>query len=218
MKGNRSMILSLASAIGLIACAPLMFNIFKNALSAYLRSNKPVLGAEVLIVEGWIFRSLVDDVKQEFDKGGYRYLFIPDEPPVSDTSSQSRPDSGSRGYALASRLMAIGVDSTKIRIMEVSGIQNHHTLSTALATRDWFAKNDPDVRHVNVCTAGIHARKTWNAYKRSFGKGYRVGILSIPHRNRPIHTWWKRCESFKWLLWRFGGALYAAVWPLSWVR
>jgi len=53
-----------------------LFCFFTNALAAFLHVNEPVHDADVLIVEGWLSQRFAESVKEEFQKGTYKYILI----------------------------------------------------------------------------------------------------------------------------------------------
>jgi hypothetical protein len=87
----------------------------------------------------------------------------------------------------------------------------------ALAVGKWLDENPPAVRRVNICTAGIHGRKSWIAYKRVLEKSFGVGIISYTRKTIPLHRWWRESPmgGFRWTIKRLIGAIDAALWPLS---
>ncbi len=205
---NKSSLAVGLTAVVLLLGFPFLFNIMKNAVCAYLRVYKPVDDARVLIVEGWLFPRYFPDVKNEFQRGGYDYILISGE---FRTGKSVKSDCERLRWALAD----LGVDSARIKAVEIRVKKLHNTLAMALAAKQWLNENDPAAKRVNICTWRSHGRKTLVSYRRALGKTYRVGILSLPRNARPVRDWWKKCEGFRWLVWRLGGALYAAVWPLS---
>jgi hypothetical protein len=201
----------------LIISSPIILNIIKNALSSYLRVYKPIPDAQILIVEGWIFKNLIPYVSKEFQNGRYKYILISGESDTIDSNGGRPTELSSDSERVTRVLVSTGIDPAKIRDVEIHQIHNHNTLAMALAAKEWLDKNDPAVTRVNVCTAGTHGQKTWIAYKRALGKTFSVGILSFPRKKIPVYMWWKEGGGLRWLLWRWGGAIYALFWPLSMV-
>jgi hypothetical protein len=217
-KSKKCMSVLLIGLLGLFATYPYIMNIVKNALNAYLSVDKPVPGAQVLIVEGWLFGHLIPNVKKEFEAGRFSYILVswqPQESGPTDTRSTIPARDRER---IARTLMSLGIDSSKIIVVKVHPESTHNTLVMALAIKKWFLENDPAVSRVNVCTVGDHGRKTWIAYKRALGKSFGVGILSFRQKQFPVSLWWKDSDGgMRWHLLRWIGAVYVAWWPLSWV-
>ena len=203
------MLFWLLSVVLLIAGYPVFLNIAKNALFAYLCVNKPVPNGQVLIVEGWLFDGLLPDVTQEFKNNNYDYILV---------SWQPRGIGPNDGGHVARKLLALGIDSSRIKIAKVHPEVEHNTLAMALGVKKWLSENDPAVTRVNICTAGAHGKKTWVAYKRALGKSFTVGIFSYTRNRIPVSRWWKESSGgLRYIMLRWIGAIDAAWWPLSWV-
>ena len=196
-----------------------LFCFFTNALAAFLHVNEPVHDADVLIVEGWLSQRFAESVKEEFQKGTYKYILISgfaDEiysryDGKEITKSDTSPDA-----PLASIRLQMGIDSTKIKIVEISNsVKIHRTFAMAQAAGKWLQNNDPSVRSVNICTSWNHGRKTWCAYRKILGDTFNVGILTFPKETIPVHKWWTTRGGFRWQVWALANYLYAVLWPVS---
>lgn len=113
---------------------------------------------------------------------------------------------------------SLGINSTKIRAVEIREVRFHNTLAMALAAKDWLKKNDPEIARVNICTVSIHGRKTWIAFKRALGNTCSVGILSFPQNKFPAPILENSNVKFQWLVRRLANVIYATFWPLSMVH
>jgi hypothetical protein len=217
-KRSTMIILISAGLLILSIAAYFSFNFLSNTLVEYLIINKPVPKAEVLIVESWIvrFKRLVPSVHNEFKTGDYRYILISDMSSKTGTCGPTNATTSST-IIFANLLIDLGIDSTKIKTSVSRLIPSHRTFLTARGAVRWLRANDPGVKTVNVCTAGIHGKKTWWAYKRSFGKNIKVGILSFSSNSAWPHKWTKRRCNTRWLLYNLVGFFYAKSWPISWV-
>jgi hypothetical protein len=217
-KRKKRMLAVIIALVGLIACYPFILNIVKNAIALHLSVYKPIPDAGVLVVEGWLFDNLIPNVKKEFENGRYAYILISWQPKGDEPGGRRLAATENGREHMTRRLMALGLDSSKIKVVEVHPEATHNTLAMALAVKKWFYENDPAVTRVNVCTVGAHGRKTWVAYKRALGKDFTVGILSLRKRKIPVSLWWKESDGgLRWLLLRWVGAIYVVWWPLSWV-
>lgn len=218
--GKRNVFIVLLSVVfALIACYPVFLNITKNALAVYLTVNKPVSNARILIVEGWLFDNLIPDVKREFVGGRYDYILIAWQPKAAESNNHLPAKPENDRVEVYRRLIALGLDSSKIRIASFPIANVHNTLAMALAVKKWLREKDSTVIRVNICSANVHGRKTWVAYKRVLGKSFAVGIISFSRRNIPVSQWWKKSPGggLRWLLLRWAGVIDAAWWPLSWL-
>jgi len=186
-------------------------NFLTNALAAFLSVNKPIANAQVLVVEGWLFTPMLHYVKEEFERGQYANILVSGLPrDVVAGMSEPASDAARTGRAL----VAMGVDSSKIVIVQTNAGRVHKTFAMAQAARRWFATHDSSVKRINVCTVQGHGRKTWCAYRRVFAKTTQVGILSFPGRPLPVRAWWTTRRGIKWQLWFLAGYLDARFWPI----
>ena len=85
---------------------------------------------------------------------------------------------------IRNKLIAAGIDSS--RIITVTGRKTvvNRTLTGAIAFRDWLKTSGYKVEGVNILTMGIHARRTWLTYKNVLDKSCRVGIIALPDTSR----------------------------------
>ena len=216
------MIILILAGIPIVgAAAYLCFNFVSNSIVEYLLVNKPVPQAEVLVVEGWLyeFKKLVPSVSDEFNKGNYKYILISGKSYETISAFSGRDTIESPSSSLEGLLLKNGIDSSKIKIVEIHSVDMHKTFSMARSARNWLSQNDPDVKKINVCTAGAHGRKTWWAYKRMLGNRVSVGILSFS--TGTLQTWtrkWleRRCGT-RWLVYALAGYFYARFWPISFI-
>ena len=81
---------------------------------------------------------------------------------------------------IRNKLIASGIDSSKIIAVTGRKTTINRTLTGALAFRDWLKTSGQKVDGINIITMGIHARRTWLTYKKVLDKSCRVGIISLP--------------------------------------
>ena len=173
----------------------------QRSLYSFLSPNKPII-AEVLVVEGWLSECMLKDAAEEYLQGNYFYCLI----------------SGKRDVSLRSPVKALiryGIDSSAIKFTEAKMKKGYNTFYMAHAALEWFQTNDPKISKINVFTAGPHSRKSWIIFKRVFGKGCEIGVLSANLESCNTLLWWKSKRGFYYLL-KYGlGYLYALLWPLT---
>jgi hypothetical protein len=80
---------------------------------------------------------------------------------------------------IRNKLIADGIDSSRITAVTGKKTIINRTLTGALAFRDWLKESGYQADGVNVLTMGIHARRTWLTYKKVLGKSCRVGIIAL---------------------------------------
>lgn len=82
-----------------------------------------------------------------------------------------------------SRLISMGIDSSKIIATAGERVIINRTLTSALAFRDWIKKTNINVNGINIISLGAHTRRTWMIYNKILDKKYQIGIISIPDYN-----------------------------------
>jgi hypothetical protein len=78
------------------------------------------------------------------------------------------------------KLMALGIDSTRIITTAGESARINRTLTSALAFRDWLKTSGVDVKGINIISLGTHARRTWMTYNKVLNEKYDIGIISVP--------------------------------------
>jgi hypothetical protein len=78
------------------------------------------------------------------------------------------------------RLLAMGVDSSKIFAVPGANVKINRTLTSALAFRDWLTTTKIEIKGINIFSMGTHARRTWMTYNKILKERYQIGIISVP--------------------------------------
>ena len=146
----------------LVAGFYFLFCFVTNSLLEFLRVNEPVHDAEVLIVEGWLSGEFSEFVKDEFQKGAYKYILISGYSQQIDSNHDGEiaEDDTSHDALLASMLLTKEIDSSKIKTINVpDSITIHRTFAMARAAEKWLYNNDPSVRRVDDARLGVMAGK-----------------------------------------------------------
>jgi hypothetical protein len=78
------------------------------------------------------------------------------------------------------RLIALGIDSSKITAISAERVRISRTLTSALAFRKWIETTDKDIKGINIISLGTHARRTWMTYNKILHEKNNIGIISLP--------------------------------------
>lgn len=76
------------------------------------------------------------------------------------------------------RLLAMGIDSSKIFAVPGANVKINRTLTSALAFRDWLKTSKIEIKGINIFSMGTHARRTWMTYNKILNEKYQIGIIS----------------------------------------
>ena len=191
----------LIAAIGLLGAVFTVANIY-----SFLAVTKRV-GADTLVVEGWIDEFAMQTAVNEFRSGGYRHLF-----------TTGGPVRGSGGYINdyqtaasvgADLLKKFGVPSQSVQMVPSHVIGRDRTYSSAVALRDWLREHNVAFRNLNVVTEDVHARRTRLLFTKAFGPRVQVGIIAVPNPDYDAQHWWRYSEGVERVMEQTVGYVYA---------
>jgi hypothetical protein len=105
-----------------------------------------------------------------------------------DGKLRSRNDLTTTAQLARSRLIRLGIDSTRIIAVPARKAGIYRTLTSALAFRDWISENSEGagIKGINIITLGPHARRTWMTYYKILNEKYTIGIISLPNTDKLI--------------------------------
>ena len=84
------------------------------------------------------------------------------------------------------------------------------TYSAALKLREYFQTNGVTVRAFNILTEDCHARRTRLLFRKAFGPGVDVGVISVPDPDYDPARWWRYSEGVREILGESIAWVYAA--------
>lgn len=81
------------------------------------------------------------------------------------------------------RLIALGIDSSKI--IDVAGNRSriNRTLTSAVAARDLLSRKKLNVKGINIISSGPHSRRTWMTFDKVIDRDIPFGIVALPYGN-----------------------------------
>jgi hypothetical protein len=100
-----------------------------------------------------------------------------------DGKLRFRNDITSTAQFARSRLINLGIDSTKITAVSSEKVSFNRTLTSALAFRKWLSLREKDITGINIISLGPHARRTWMTYNKILDEKYKIGIISVPEES-----------------------------------
>jgi hypothetical protein len=190
----------LAILFSLVIC----FFAFANK---FLSVNAPV-AANVLVVEGWLPDYALEEAAQEFKEKGYEYLVTAGGP-----MAQGKLVSG---YDTLARIAGATLQKLQIpkdKLIEAPGamVYRNRTFESAKAVKAKLDELGISVRGLNVVSEGPHARRTRMVYRKVFGKGTSVGVLTIKPQDYDAEHWWKSSEGMRTTLSEGLGLLFESL-------
>ena len=146
------------------------------------------VAADVLVVEGWISKAGLEEAYREFSTGGYAYVV-----PVGGwTASAVTPVAGPT-YAgrAAAELARLGCPASRMILAAPAGTDTDRTFEQARSARDQLARRGIRPKGIVVFTADAHGRRSRLVYRRMFGSGVAVGVVSYQPPEARLLPWWK---------------------------
>lgn len=151
----------------------------------FLVINKPVNG-QILVVEGWIPSSLLEQAAGVFKQGSYEIIVAvggPSKGEMSDSIEQTD------AYRCQNELIEFGVSAEKIETVPVLQLKQNRTFTTAKAFNLWLKEFKPSVEKVDIFTASVHGRKSRLLYQRALGESIQVGVISARSEESKSKFW-----------------------------
>jgi uncharacterized SAM-binding protein YcdF (DUF218 family) len=181
----------------LVLCSLLAAMLVMAARNLYpfLAVNAPV-GAQVLVIEGWIDRDGFDQALNAFRDRGYERVLITGAPFQAWSASEPYPNAAERGAAY---LTSKGLPASKVSAVPGPAALTDRTFASAVAVRDWARRSGLELRAIDVFSQGAHARRSRLMFRLAFGSDVRVGVLAA--RSAGIdERWWRSARGAREVL------------------
>ena len=181
---------------GWIIILIILYSLFRISLTGivrYLSMDAPV-GSKTMVLEGYVPTYAIKDAMNYFRDNGYKRLIITGIP-IVNYEFIAPYKSTAEATVLAVR--HFGYKDT-VYIADIpTNILVDRTYSTAVETRLIFDENPEWPKNMDIYSVGVHSRRTYNMFRKVFGRDYNIGIIA--HRDRtfdPDH-WWKSSKGFR---------------------
>jgi hypothetical protein len=194
-----------AAAAGVAALALIV------GLYPYLAVNAPV-GAQVLVVEGWLTPYELDQAIAVFRKGGYTKVVTTGGPlhtwpePVVDSTFAYR----AADYLKRHGLRDVPVEPAPSPITEQDRTF-HSALMVRERVRDWARSSAEPVRSLDVVSRGPHARRSRHLYQLAFGEEAKIGVLAVHPLGYDESHWWRSSNGARDVLEQAAGLVWVAA-------
>lgn len=161
-------------------------------INRFLRSVPKNENAEILVVQGWIFDTMVDQTVAEINRGNYRSIIV--------------SGSGYMAEMTKARLVARGVDSSMVFSAPYSEkTKRDHTFNEARYVKKLLETKFPGVYSINIATGSSHSKKSVTIFRRVLGMQYIIGIVACkPNHYDYDHVWKSRhgmYNTFRFFYW-----------------
>lgn len=162
--------------------------------------------ADVLVVEGWMPDFGLRAALEEFRRDGYRQIYV-----VGIPLGQGELLSDFGSYAEVGRatLERMGAPADHLRAVPAPKVRRDRTFASAVALRDWLAREGRMPAALNVVTVDAHARRSRLLFEKAFGDRTRIGIVALPDEQYDGRRWWRSSQGVRTVLNEFIGYVYA---------
>ena len=159
----------------------------------FLALNRPVQG-DLLIVEGWVPDYSLGDLREEFDRGGYKLLVVTGNPLLKGEALSEY-----KNYADLTKtiLLKQGWPEEKVVAVPSAEVLKDRTYAAALALKDWLARSTNLVRSLNIYSRGSHARRTRMLYQIALKDRVNVGVIAGKDLRYDPKRWWTTSEGVR---------------------
>lgn len=171
----------------------------------FLAPNDPAPGARLLVVEGWMESTQLDQAVEIFKKGNYQGIVTTGGP------AEKWPEFAKlTNYAeLSARyLTKNGLDGVPITSVPAPASAQDRTFLSAVKLRDWAKMKGLEIDALDVFSDGSHARRSWMLYQMALGPRVRVGILAARPAQYDEDQWWQMSAGVKAVL----GETISLIW------
>ena len=183
------------TALGWLVVAALGIAAARLALAplyAFLAPDRP-LGRGVLVVEGWISDTALDEAMLAWRSGDYEKLVT-----TGGRIERGECPASFHTYAefAARALEARGVPRQAIAVVSTPESARDRTFLSAVMVREWLGQSGLAVRGLDVFSEGAHARRSWRLYRKAFGGDLPVGVRAAAPEYDAA-AWWRSSAGAK---------------------
>jgi hypothetical protein len=168
----------------------------------FLAINKPNNG-DILIVEGWIPLSALNEAKRKFEKGNYSILMT-----VGGPKNDEKYDN--HAEHAADVMIRLGVDKNKVKMIDHKE-NSDNTANSALSSKRWLQNSNLNIAKIDVFTLGVHARQSYVTYRKIFRGFVEIGIISGKEMQYNPDSWLFSQKGIYLVSKGFIGYLYAML-------
>jgi uncharacterized SAM-binding protein YcdF (DUF218 family) len=166
------------------------------------------IAADTLVIEGWVTDDNLEDAATEFRSRSYQYLLT-----TGAALTQGHYLSAYKTYADLAKatLVQIGIAGDRVIAIPAPKVKRNRTYSSAITLQEWLDQNPGKVHRINLMTPGVHARRSWELFKKALGNRAEIGIIAVPDRDYNAQSWWTSSEGVKKVGMEAIGYLYTTV-------
>jgi hypothetical protein len=163
----------------------------------FLAPNQPV-NRGLLVVEGWVNDAALAETARLWRTGAYERLVTTGGP--IERYASIFPFANYAEQAAETLEKHERIPAAEITVVPAPSSNRERTFASAVALREWLARNRVDTPEMDVLSEGPHARRTWILYRAAFGANVTIGIRSVMSDLYQPATWWQSSAGAKEVL------------------
>jgi hypothetical protein len=168
-----------------------LYYLFINVAN-FLAIDQPV-GAEYLVIEGWLGKSELDQANRIFNTQGYKFAIVSGGPIIDGFNERTDNFADrAKGY-----LLSTGFPETKLVAVPAPYSAQERTFLSAVMVRDWLSSQGIVVDSLDVFSADVHSRRSRDLYRLAFGGDVSVGVYASTPSDFDLDRWWQTSDSAK---------------------
>jgi hypothetical protein len=193
-------------AIAFVICLFVGRNIY-----SFLAPNE-LIGARVMVIEGWLAPEELDQAVQTFKKGDYERVVTTGGPILGwpELSIHSN-------YAklAADYLAQHGVPRNVIIFVPTPASAQERTFLSAVVLRDTAHQLGITLDAIDLFSSGAHSRRSRLLFQMAFGQKVRIGVLAGRPDDYNPEAWWRSSSGVESIVFQSIGLLWVKCffWP-----
>lgn len=172
------------------------FVLLRNAYPL-LAVQDPAPGARILVIEGWLDPTDLDQAIAAFRRGRYERVITTGGPMVAWHPACTWDSYAHRG---ASYLRAHGLAGVPLDIVPAPASLQERTFLSAVKLREWLQASGVRPDAIDLYSAGVHARRSRLLFQMALGQQTRVGIMASSPSHYDAQRWWTTSAGAKTVL------------------
>ena len=153
----------------------------------FLAVTRPVPGG-VLVVEGWVTDTVLEEVKAEFERHPYEKLYVTGGPLEWGAPLSEYKTAAQRGAAV---LVKLGLSTNEVQAVPAPLVQQDRTYTSAVTLRKWLREHSVQPAQLHLISEGPHARRSWLLFEKAFGREVTIGVTAVPAEGYDPKRWWR---------------------------
>jgi uncharacterized SAM-binding protein YcdF (DUF218 family) len=186
----------------------LMVVLLFKGVYPFLATTKRV-GADVLVVEGWVHEYTIRAAVDEFRSGSYKRVFATGGPVVGTGGYIN--DFYTSASVGAELLRKNGLANGSVQEVPSRVMDRDRTYGSAVALRNWLREHNMSVSGINVITEDLHARRTRLLFHEALGDKVDVGVIGIPSPDYDTKRWWRYSDGVREVIGESIAYIYAKL-------